>query len=243
MIKIRNLYKSYGDEQVLKGIDLELFDGELVVIVGASGSGKSVLLRCMGRKEKWDRGELIYKGVDMNQTNFFQAWKMSKDWAVLEQHPQLNRNRTAFRNVVYARLRDFPLWRLIMGAKVSEDEHIRAMDYLDHVGLLDKAKNKVETLSGGEKQRVALAKSLSKGAKILLADEPVTGLDPHAAERVLQSIRNLCEKERIVAVLVLQDIELAERFATRIIGLVDGRVEVDLRGRKMTMAEKMKLNL
>lgn len=73
MIKIRNLYKSYGDEQVLKGIDLELFDGELVVIVGASGSGKSVLLRCMGRKEKWDRGKLIYKRRRHESDKFFSS--------------------------------------------------------------------------------------------------------------------------------------------------------------------------
>lgn len=243
MIKIRNLQKSFGDDKVLRGIDLELFGGELVVVIGPSGSGKSVLLRCLGRKEKWDQGEFMYQGVDMNQINVLQAWKLSKDWAILEQNPRLNPNRTAFRNVVQGRFRDFPLWRLLIGGKASEDEHIRAMDYLEHVGLLDKAKQKVEALSGGEKQRVALAKALGQGAKILIADEPVTGLDPHAAERVLQSIRKLCEEERIIAVMVLQNLELAEKFAHRIVGINEGRVELDIRGRRLTMGEKMKLNL
>jgi len=243
MIRIRQLTKSYDDRKVLKGIDLDLYPGELVMVVGASGSGKSVLLRCIGLKERWDGGELHYRNVDMKNTNPLQYWKLSKDWAVLQQNPQLYRKRSAFRNVVHGRLREFPIWRLLIGGKASEDEHMRAMDYLQSVGLLDKAHQKVEKLSGGEQQRVAIAKALGKGAKIVIADEPVSNLDPHAAERVLDGLRSICEKERIIAVVVLQNLELAERYATRLLGLADGRVEIDIRGRRLTAGEKIKLNL
>lgn len=243
MLKVRNLTKRYDDRPVLKNIDLDLYPGELVTVIGASGSGKSVLLRCLGLKEKWDNGELLYKGVDLQKANPIQYWKLSKDWAVLEQTPQLNAKSTALRNVLRGRFRDFPLWRLLLGGKPSEDEHMRAMDYLEQVGLLDKAKQKVETLSGGEKQRVAIAKALCKGAKILIADEPVSNLDPHAAERVLEGLKNLCKRDRIYVVLVLQDLKMAERYSDRLIGLADGRIEVDARGRRITAAEKIKLNL
>lgn len=243
MIRIRNLTKSYGDINILKGIDLDLYDGELVAVIGGSGSGKSVLLRCIGLKEKWDKGELTYNNVVMQKANLLKYWKLIKNWAVLDQSPQLSRGLTAFRNVLHGRLRDFPIWRLIFGAKASEDEHMRAMDYLDKVGLLDKAYQKVDKMSGGEKQRVAIAKALGKGAKILIADEPVSNLDPHASEKVLEGMRTLCEQERIIAVVVLQNLEQAERFATRVIGLVDGRVEIDVRGRRLTTGEKIKLNL
>jgi phosphonate transport system ATP-binding protein len=243
MIRIRNLSKSYDGRSVLKAIDLDLYPGELVMVVGASGSGKSVLLRCIGLKEQWDRGELHYRNVDMKKANPWQYWKLSKDWAVLQQSPQLYKGLSAYRNVVYGRLRDFPLWRVLLGGKASEDEYMRAMDYLQSVGLLDKAHQKVEKLSGGEKQRVAIAKALNKGAKILIADEPVSNLDPHAAERVLDGLRKLCEKERIIAVVAMQNLEMAERFAARLIGMADGRIEVDIRGRRLTHGEKIKLNL
>lgn len=241
MIEVIKLVKRYGPDTILKGIDLEIGQGEFVAVVGGSGSGKSVLLRCLGMKEKWDAGQLIYKNIDLIGASPLVRWKWSKDWAVLDQTPSLLRNKTAYRNVVRGRFRNFPLWRLLLGGKASEDEHVRALDYLEQVGLLDKGFKKVEQLSGGEMQRVSIAKALSKGAKILIADDPVSNLDPHSAEQVLQQMRKLCDDKGLTIICVVRNLEWAERYGTRIIGLEAGELTLDVRGRRLTGAEKMKL--
>lgn len=241
MLRIVGLKKKYGQDPVLKGIDLEFAPGEFVGIVGPSGSGKSVFLRCLAMKEKWDEGKLYYGDDELVQSSWFARWKRLKDWTLLDQTPRLIPNKTAYRNVIRGRFRDFPLWRLLIGGKASEDEHVRALDYLEQVGLLDKAFEKVEKLSGGEKQRVALAKSLCQGAKIVLADDPVSNLDPHAADAVLRDLRKLCERDNLIVVCVFRSVEAAERYSHRLIGFSDGRVALDVKGRRLTSAERMKV--
>lgn len=242
MIRVTQLTKTYDDAPILRGIDLDLFAGDFIAVVGGSGSGKSTLLRCLGLQENWDKGKLMYKETDLVNASALVKWKYKKDWAVLEQNPQLLPKQTAYRNVLRARFRDFPLWRMLIGGKASQDEHMRALDYLEQVGLLDKAFQKVETLSGGEKQRVGIAKVLCQGAKIIIADSPVSNLDPHSAERVLQDLKKLCERDKLLILCTFPGFEMAEKYANRILGLVDGRIEFDVRGRRLTTAEKIKLS-
>jgi len=241
MLKANGLTKSYGDTQVLRGIDLEVNRGDFVAIVGGSGSGKSTLLRCLVGKERPDGGEVVFNGVNLTKSSWWARWEASKDWAVIGTPDQLNGRRTAFRNVVTGRLRQFSFWRLLLGGKPSEEEHIRAMDHLEQVGLLDKAFQQVEKLSGGEKQRVLIARALSQGAKLIVADDPVSSLDPHSAERIMESFKELYRRETVTVVCALQNIEMAEKYASRIVGIVDGRVEFDIRARRLTAAERNKL--
>lgn len=235
---IRNLQKKYGDQTVLKGVTLAAGEGEMVAILGPSGSGKSALLKCIALKEKWDGGEFIYDDDDLLKQGWLAQQRYKSICAYLPpKEISLNPNRTALKNVLTGLL---PTWRKLIGAR-TKLEYMTAMDYLENVGLLDLAHRKVETLSGGEKQRVAVAKALIQGAEIIVADEPVIGLDPESAQLVLKDLRYMCDKHKATVFFTIPQVEWAEKYATRIVGLVDGEVQFDVSGRRLTTAEKMKL--
>jgi len=241
MLIVRNLTKSYDNVKVLNGVDLEVNRGDFIALIGGSGSGKTTLLRCITGKEKPDEGDILLNGVNLAKASPWTRWVQSKHWAVIGSTEHLNPNRTAFRNVVTGRIRHFSFWRLLLGGKPSEEEHMRAMDHLEQVGLLDKAQMKVEKLSGGEKQRVAIARALSQGAKLIIADDPVSHLDPRNAEAIMESFKELYRRETVSVLCAMQNIEFAERYASRIVGLAGGRIVLDIRGRRLTAAERHKL--
>ncbi|MEI7027041.1 phosphonate ABC transporter ATP-binding protein [Paenibacillus sp. y28] len=238
MIIVRNLVKTFPPgQQVLSGVSFQADPGEFIAVVGASGSGKSTLLRCLFLKEAWTSGQYIYKGSDVTTSGLMQKFQLRRDWAYLEEKPDMDLKASAHRNVLGGRFYQTPLWRKLTRS-VAVDEHVLAMDYLEKVGLLDKAEEKAEKLSGGEKQRVALARALVQGAEVIFADEPVTGLQPEAAERVLQDLRSICVQEKKTVICTLHNLEWAERFATRIWGLSGGRIAVDVAARRLTMRER-----
>ena len=234
---VRNMWKQKEGKNILSGISFQADPGELVALVGASGSGKTTLLRCLTLKESWDQGEFVYEGKDLLKANPWERFRVKNRWAFLEESPNINPKKSAVSNVLGARWRHMPLWRKIT-RRSSMDEHFLASDYLEKVGLLDKGEAKVETLSGGEKQRVALAKALVQEAKMICADDPVKGLDPHSVERVLQDFRKIAQKENIIIVCAMQQLDLAERFATRIWGLKDGKIVLDIPARRLTSRER-----
>lgn len=238
MIRVENLNKFVGADRipVLRDIRFDMQQGEMIAVVGASGSGKSMLLKCLALMEKWDSGKFTVDGVDILSQGWSGKTKIKREWAYLEQNPQLYPRRTALKNVLIGRAGQTPWWRMLTGM-VRSDDYMGAMDVLEGLGLLDKAHQTAEKLSGGEKQRVATARALAHGAKVILADEPVVGLDPHTADSVLETLRKLCEQERATVIAVLP-IELAEKHATRIWGLAEGRIVFDIRGRKLTQQEK-----
>lgn len=238
MIRVENLNKFVGADRipVLRDIRFDMQQGEMIAVVGASGSGKSMLLKCLALMEKWDSGKFTVDGVDILSQGWSRKTKIKREWAYLEQNPQLYPRRTALKNVLIGRAGQTPWWRMLTGM-VRSDDYMGAMDVLEGLGLLDKAHQTAEKLSGGEKQRVATARALAHGAKVILADEPVVGLDPHTADSVLETLRKLCEQERATVIAVLP-IELAEKHATRIWGLAEGRIVFDIRGRRLTQQEK-----
>ncbi|WP_151736320.1 phosphonate ABC transporter ATP-binding protein [Paenibacillus tengchongensis] len=241
MITVEHLAKAVGEDNVpvLQDIGFQLEPGEFVVLLGASGSGKSTLLRCLALREKWDRGNFRVDGIDIHKSFWSGRKKIRKEWAYLEQNAELNPNRTALKNVLIGQASQTPLWRMVTGM-VRSDDYMGAMDELDALGLLDKAKLKTSQLSGGERQRVAIARALVHGAKVILADEPVTGLDPRTAEGVLETLRRLCKETGLTVITVLP-LELAERYATRLWVLEDGRIKYDVKGRRLTSQERLKL--
>ncbi|OWR32748.1 phosphonate ABC transporter ATP-binding protein [Saccharibacillus sp. O23] len=241
MIKVRGLRKTVGSDKVpvLKGIDFDLVRGEFVAIVGPSGSGKSMLLRCLALRENWDGGSFVVDDLDVFKAGWSGKRRIRKEWAYLQQNPDLDPNRTALKNVLIGQVGQTPAWRRLTGM-VRTDDYMGAMDTIESFGLLDKAKMKAGSLSGGEKQRIATARALAHGANVLLADEPVIGLDPHTADNVLGMLKELCEKQETTVVAVLP-IELAERHAHRIWGMQDGKIILDVRGRRLTTAEKIRL--
>lgn len=239
MIKVERLKKTVNTEKnpVLNDISFQMEKGEMIGLIGASGSGKSLLLSCLALREKWDSGRFIIDGEDVLKNGGKR--KIKREWAYLEQNPTLNVNRTALKNVLIGQSSQTPWWRMLTGM-VRSDDYMGAMDTIEHLGLLDKAHNKGNALSGGERQRIAIARALVHGAKVILADEPVMGLDPKSAEHVLQTLKNLCEEERITVITVVP-IEHAERYCSRIIGLSGGQIVVDVTGRRLTHGEKSRI--
>ncbi|OXM87789.1 phosphonate ABC transporter ATP-binding protein [Paenibacillus rigui] len=238
MIIVRNLSKSFPpDHNILSKISFQADEGELIALVGASGSGKTTLFRCLSLKEKWDEGQYIYEGKDISGVRGLEQLKLRKDWAYLEEKPNLNPRKSALKNVLSGLFLHKAWWRMLTGT-TSNDDHMTAMDYLDKVGLLDKAHDPVEKLSGGEKQRVAIAKALIRGAKVIYADEPVSGLDPEAAIKVLEDLKSICQKDKVIVFCSLHQVEFAEKYGTRIWGLSGGRLVVDIAGRRLTQREK-----
>ena len=239
MIKVDRLTKKVNTEPnpVLNDISFQMEKGEMIGLIGASGSGKSLMLSCLALREKWDGGKFLIDGEDMLKPGGKR--KIRKEWAYLEQNPVLNVNRKALKNVLIGQSSQTPWWRMLTGM-VRSDDYMGAMDTIESLGLLDKAHMKAGSLSGGEKQRIAIARALVHGANVILADEPVMGLDPKSAEHVLQTLRGLCDEERLTVIAVIP-LELAERYCTRIIGIAGGRIAVDVTGRRLTQGEKYRI--
>ncbi|PZE21762.1 phosphonate ABC transporter ATP-binding protein [Paenibacillus xerothermodurans] len=241
MIIVRNLSKTFPPNQpVLSRISFQADEGELVALLGSSGSGKTTLFRCLMLKEKWDDGQYIYAGHDISGAGVIEKLKLRRDWAFLEEKPKLNPKKSALKNVLSGLFFHKAWWRILSGTTSNED-HMTAMDYLDKVGLLDKAHEPVERLSGGEQQRVAVARALIRGAKVIFADEPVSGLDPAAAALVMEDLKTICQRTKIIVFCSLHQVELAERFGSRIWGLAGGKLVVDIAGRRLTHVEKEKI--
>lgn len=241
MIRIQKLNKYIpGGPKILKNIDLDIYPGDFVAIKGASGSGKSMLLKCISLNESWTGGKLIYNDVDIFEKGLAAKFKAKKEIAYIEEKPYLYPNKTALKNVIIGAVGQTPAWRRWTGM-VRSDDYMGAMDLLEKRGLLDKAHAKAGILSGGERQRVAIARALVHGAKVIVADEPVAGLDPHNAELVLQELKALCKEQGITVIAVMHQGDWAERFADRIIGLNGGEVVVDVYGRRLTEYEKNKI--
>jgi phosphonate transport system ATP-binding protein len=238
MITVRNLTKKYSPEQeVLSRLSFQIDEGDFIAVLGGSGSGKTTLLRCLSLREKWDEGQFIYDGKDITSASLTEKLRLRKEWAFLEEKPELNLRATALKNVLAGRFFQMPVWRALTG-KAGTDDHVMGMDYLEKVGLIGKAHEKAEKLSGGEKQRVAFARALVQGAKMILADEPVSGLDPENGHSVMRDLKALNEKEKVTIVCTLHQVELAEKYATRIWGLAGGRLVIDIPARRLMQRER-----
>ncbi|MDF2926981.1 MAG: phosphonate transporter ATP-binding protein [Paenibacillaceae bacterium] len=238
MITVRNLTKSWKDgTEVLSKLSFQVDEGEFIAIIGASGSGKTTLLNCLSLKQKWDQGQYIYNSRDITSLNPLEAFKLKREWGFLTETPDVNPKKNALKNVLDSRYQHMS-WVRQLTRKVSQDEHVFAMDYLEKVGLLDKAHEPLSKLSGGENQRVAIAKALIKGAKVIFADEPMKGLQPEAQNRVMEDLRNVCKRDGVTVICCISNLELAERYATRIWGLSKGKIVLDIAARRLTSRER-----
>ncbi|CAM3868119.1 ATP-binding cassette domain-containing protein [Cohnella lubricantis] len=243
MITISGLTRKLPQgKSVLQDIHGQLAPGTFTAVVGTSGSGKSTLLRCLALKEPWAQGEYRFDGKDLIKGGPLVRLKVRRKIAYLEQKPILHEKKTALKNVLIGAIGQVS-WLRRMTGMVRNDDYMDAMDTLEAVGLLDSAKKQpVEKMSGGERQRVAVARAIAHGAELLVADEPVSGLDPHSAEEIMAMLKKLCQERGTTVVVALHRLELAEKFADQIWGLDDGRLILDVRGRRLTLAEKMRLS-
>ncbi|WP_138160612.1 amino acid ABC transporter ATP-binding protein [Peptoniphilus catoniae] len=216
MIEISKLCKSFGNNQVLKGIDLKIKDGETVAIIGPSGSGKSTLLRCINLLELPDSGSILIDGEDIldKQTDIM---KIRQKVGMVFQHFNLFPHMKVIENMTYA-----PREVKKMDEKEARDKSLKL---LDMVGLSDKVDSYPTTLSGGQKQRVAIARALAMEPNALLLDEPTSALDPEMVKEVLNVIKDLVNMG-LTMVLVTHEMGFARELADRIVFL-DGGVLVE----------------
>ncbi|MBD2899013.1 L-cystine import ATP-binding protein TcyC [Actinomadura sp. RB99] len=222
-LTVRGLRKSFGGRTVLSGFDLDVAPGEVVALLGANGSGKSTALKCVVGLVRPDAGQAGVFGTDLLDGSRA-ADRARTRVAMVFQQIHLVRRRTALDNVCAGALGRLPLRRSWAPAAFPRELREEAMACLHRVGLADRAHERVAALSGGQQQRVALARALCQRAEVLLADEPVSALDPSAAENVMAVMTDLARSESIAVAAVLHQPELARRHADRLVGLRGGRI-------------------
>lgn len=215
MIHTQGIKKNYGTLEVLKGIDLHIQKGEFVSIIGASGAGKTTLLQIIGSLDKADAGELTVDGIAINQFSDKQlaAFRNQHIGFVFQFH-QLLPEFTALENVCIP--------ALIAGIKSKEAEK-RGKELLSRMGLSDRMQHKPSELSGGEKQRVAVARALINNPSLILADEPSGSLDTNNKKELHNLLRKLCNDDGLTVLLVTHDNDLAQ-VSDRVIEMRDGNI-------------------
>ncbi|MFC5630472.1 MULTISPECIES: amino acid ABC transporter ATP-binding protein [Streptococcus] len=216
IISIKDLHKYFGKNEVLKGIDLEINQGEVVVIIGPSGSGKSTFLRTMNLLEVPTKGTVTFEGVDITDKKN-DIFKMREKMGMVFQQFNLFPNMTVLENITLSPIKT---------KKISKAEaEQKAYDLLDKVGLRDKANAMPASLSGGQQQRIAIARGLAMDPDVLLFDEPTSALDPEMVGEVLAVMQDLA-KSGMTMVIVTHEMGFAREVADRVI-FMDGGVIVE----------------
>lgn len=223
MIKIKSLRKSYGSNEILKGIDIHIKDNEVVCIIGPSGSGKSTFLRCLNKLEDINKGSINICDEDIDHPKM-DINKLREKIGMVFQSFNLFPHLTVLENITLSPI----TLKKIDKAKAEE----KAMELLKKVGLDAKAKAYPNSLSGGQKQRVAIARALAMEPKIMLFDEPTSALDPEMVGEVLQVMKDLA-KEGMTMVIVTHEMGFAREVSNRVVFMDDGYIVEESEPRAM----------
>lgn len=217
MISIKDLHKSFGDLDVLKGIDLHVDKGEIIAIIGPSGSGKSTILRCMNLLEEPTKGEIIFEGQNIADKKV-NIDKVRQKIGMVFQNFYLFPHMTVQDNITLAPTKV---------KKISKEEAIKKSEYLlERVGLTDKKDAYPAQLSGGQKQRIAIARALAMEPDMMLFDEPTSALDPEMVKEVLDVIKELANEGMTMAI-VTHEMGFAKEVADRVIFVDEGKIVED----------------
>ncbi|MFS7398013.1 amino acid ABC transporter ATP-binding protein [Carnobacterium maltaromaticum] len=215
-LNVQELQKSYGSLEVLKGLNLEVQEGEVVCLIGPSGSGKSTFLRCMNHLEEINGGTIIIDGYDLTDTSL-DINKVRENIGMVFQHFNLFPHLTILENITLAPIE--------LKKLTKEEARQKAFDLLETVGLREKADAYPSSLSGGQKQRVAIARALAMSPDIMLFDEPTSALDPEMVGDVLAVMQQLA-KEGMTMIVVTHEMGFAKEVADRVV-FMDGGLIVE----------------
>lgn len=217
LLELKDLHKSFGNLEVIKGIDLEIDKGDIMVIIGPSGSGKSTVLRCMNLLEKPTSGQIIFEGQDILK-NLKTIDKTREKIGMVFQNFNLFPNKTILDNITLATMK--------VKGKTKEEAEKKAKELLERVGLLDKIDAYPVQLSGGQQQRIAIARALAMEPDMMLFDEPTSALDPEMVKEVLDVIKELADEGMTMAI-VTHEMGFAKEVADRVIFVDGGKIVED----------------
>ena len=230
VLSIRKASKSFGARRALDGVSLEVRKGEMIALIGPSGSGKSTLLRSISGLQSLDPGEGVieaFGGPVQEHGRISPGVRKTRTRiGFIFQQFNLVGRLSLFTNVALGSLGRIPGWRGFLGLWPQETK-TAAMAALARVGVADYAAQRANTLSGGQQQRGAIARALVQQAKIILADEPVASLDPVAARKVMESLRDLNRQDGLTVVVTLHQVDYALRYCDRVIALKEGKIVYD----------------
>ena len=228
MITIRNLTHRYKNrsETALQNINLHIERGEVVVLLGLSGAGKSTLIKCIDRLIEPTCGSILINGKDILTANTKKTEELRRSIGLIFQEFNLIERTTVLDNVLNGRLGYIGVVRTFFNKFRTQDYEI-AENNLRQVGLFDLRYERASNLSGGQRQRVAIARVLSQEPQIILADEPVSSLDPKLMKEIMDLLQRLCREKGIALVTSLHFLEFVKKYASRVVGLRDGIVVFD----------------
>lgn len=227
LLEIQNLKVIYPNgTEALKSITLRAEAGEIVAIIGRSGAGKSTLLRCVNGLQATTAGTIRLDGEEITTKSEAELRQLRRQIGFIWQEYNLVERLPAMTNVLTGRLGYNAPWRSALGLFDGRHRTI-ALRNLERVNLLHRARHRSDRLSGGEKQRVAIARAMSQQPKIVLADEPVASLDPELAEQVMSVLDRVAREDGVLTIINIHQVDLAKRFADRIIGIAQGVVVFD----------------
>ena len=217
LIQVKNLCKSYGDKQILKGISLEIHRGDVIAIIGPSGCGKSTFLRQLNLLEHPTSGDILLDGKSILAKGVSKPEIRERVGMVFQQF-NLFKNMTALKNIMFAPMK--------LGLLSKADAEARAKDLLKRVGLLERADHYPAQLSGGQQQRIAIARAMAMQPEAILFDEPTSALDPEMVGEVLKIMKDLA-KSGMTMVVVTHEMSFAREVANRVLFFADGYVKED----------------
>jgi phosphonate transport system ATP-binding protein len=227
MLRLSGLVKQYptGD-RALRGVDLEVPSGQVLALIGPSGAGKSTLIRCINRLVEPTAGEILFRGQDLAKLSGLALRQARRRIGMVFQEYNLVERLTVMENLLCGRLGYVPVWRAWLRLFPQTDIN-RAFSLLDAVGLSDYATRRADALSGGQRQRVGIARAIMQDPELILADEPTSSLDPKTSVEIMGILAQLAGERDIPVVVNIHNVDLARRFATRMIGMSGGEIVYD----------------
>jgi phosphonate transport system ATP-binding protein len=233
MIKMKNLALGYKKEQILQDLNLKIKKGEFVGIIGPSGAGKSTLMMSIVGGIKIFGGEFKVLDFDIKNIKKKQLYKLRQQIGIVFQGYNLVDRLSVLDNVVAGMLKDIPLSRAVI-KYYREKELKKAKECMEIVDILKYSHKKCDELSGGQKQRVAIARALAGEPKIILADEPISALDPKSAKKVMDILKNINEKYGVTIITNLHHLEVVKEYCERIIGVNNGTIIFDSKSSELS---------
>ncbi|MDQ0185976.1 phosphonate ABC transporter ATP-binding protein [Cytobacillus sp. FSL R5-0569] len=223
LLEIRALNKSYQGHRVLTNIDFTVETGEFLSVIGPSGAGKSTLLRCINRLVEADSGEILFNGENILKLGRKSLRKERANIGMIFQHYNLVPRLTVIENVLHGRFGYKSTLQGMFGI-FSEEEKERAFYLLEKLGIAEHAYKRCDQLSGGQQQRVGICRALIQDPKLILCDEPIASLDPHSSKVIMDYLKSITEEMGITCIVNLHQVEVAQSYSNRIIGLNKGHL-------------------